>query len=66
MTKIGQETLEQINAIASALTDNHNRKLKRKAKGAMAIIQDIAAPLPPDSPMVAICNQLSGAIEQVF
>ena len=48
------------------ITDSHNRKLKRKAKGAMAIIQDIAAALPPDSPMVAICNQISGAIEQVF
>ena len=32
----------------------------------MAIIQDIATALPPDSPMVGLCNHLSGAIEQVF
>ena len=32
----------------------------------MAIIQDIAAALPPDAPMFAICNRLSGAIEQMF
>ena len=61
-----QETLEQINALAIALTDSHNRKLKRKAKGAMAIIQAIAAALPPNAHMVGLCNQLAGAIEQVF
>ena len=52
--------------IPSVLTDKHNRKLKRKAKGAMTIIQDIAATLPPTAPMVNLCNQLSGASKQVF
>ena len=32
----------------------------------MTIIQDIAATLPSDAHMVSLCNQLSGAIEQVF
>ena len=61
-----QETLEQINALAIALTDSQNRKLKRKAKGAMTIIQDIAATLPSDSPMVTLCNQLPDLMGQVF
>ncbi len=61
-----QETLEQINAIASALSDNQNRKLQRKAKGAMVIIQDIVAALPPSAAMVSICNQLPDLMGQVF
>ncbi|MDJ0692456.1 MAG: hypothetical protein QNJ41_28705 [Xenococcaceae cyanobacterium MO_188.B32] len=60
-----EESLEQINAIASALPDNQSRKLKRKAKGAMTIIQDIADTLPPTAPMVAICHQLSDTIERI-
>ena len=61
-----EDTLEQINAIATALPDNQNKKIKRKAKGAMGIIQDIVAALPPSAAMVTICNQLPDLINKIF
>ena len=61
-----EESLEEISAIADALQDNQNRKLKRKAKASMVIIQDIANELSPSSEMVSICHQLSDAIAKIF
>ena len=65
-TEEKKETLEQINAIAQALQDHQNRKLQRKAKVAMAIIQDITTDLPPTANMVTICNQFPDLIGKIF
>ncbi len=40
--------------------------MKRKAKAALGIIQDIAAALPSGAAMVTICNQLPELIGKIF
>ncbi|MGK7896403.1 MAG: COR domain-containing protein [Xenococcus sp. (in: cyanobacteria)] len=61
-----QDCMEQIAIITEALQDNQNRRLKIKAKGAMEIIQDIAAALPPSAAMVTFCYQLPDLIAKIF
>ncbi len=40
--------------------------MKRKAKAALGIIQDIATALPQGTAMVTICNQLPDLISKIF
>ncbi|MEM9274092.1 MAG: COR domain-containing protein [Cyanobacteria bacterium P01_F01_bin.143] len=61
-----EETLEKVQEIAEALQDNQNRKLKRKAKSAMLIIQEISDSLPSNVSMAIICNQLPELIAKIF
>ncbi len=61
-----EDTLVQIQAIAEALQNNQNRKIKRKAKSAMGIIQEIVDVLPPNAAMVTICNQIPNLIARIF
>ena len=61
-----QETLEQINAIASALTNSQDAAMKKSAKKAMRVLRGIAADLPSDADIVTICNQLPDLMGKVF
>ncbi|MEM9273708.1 MAG: COR domain-containing protein, partial [Cyanobacteria bacterium P01_F01_bin.143] len=61
-----EESLEQISAIADALQNDQNKKLKRKAKGAIAMFQYLVEDLPQNSAMVAIYQELSDAIAKIF
>ena len=61
-----QETLEQINSIAQSLHNPQDSAMKKASKKAMKGLGGTAFTLPSDSPMVAICKQVSDAIKQVF
>ncbi len=61
-----EESLAQINAIASALTNSQDTTMKRTAKRAMTMLKGITADLPTNVSMVTICNQLPDLIGQIF
>ena len=61
-----EEALEQINAIASALQNPHSSAVKKSAKRAITMLRGIAADLPSDADMLAICNQLPDLMGKVF
>ena len=61
-----EETLEQIQVIASSLTNSQDGAVKKTAKKAMKILRGTAAALPPSAAMVTICNQLPDLISKIF
>ena len=60
------ESLEQIQAIASSLTNTQDGAVKKTAKRAMKLLRGTAAALPPSAAMVTICNQLPDLIAKIF
>ena len=58
--------LEQIEAIASSLTNSQDGAMKKAAKRAMRVLQGIGTALPPGAAMVTICNQLPELVGKIF
>ncbi len=61
-----EESLEQIKAIASSLTNSQDGAMKKTAKTAMKVLRGTAAALPSGAAMVTICNQLPDLISKIF
>ncbi|MGK7893497.1 MAG: COR domain-containing protein [Xenococcus sp. (in: cyanobacteria)] len=61
-----EDTLEQIQLIASSLTNSQDGSVKKAAKKAMKLLRGTAAALPPSAAMVTICNQLPDLISKIF
>ena len=66
MDLIKAEALEQIQAIASSLTNSQDGAVKKTAKKEMKVLLGTAAMLPPCAVMVTICNQLPDFISKIF
>ena len=49
-----------------SLQNPQDTAVKKSAKRAMRVLRGIAADLPSDADMVAICNQLPDLMGQVF
>ncbi|EGJ28818.1 MULTISPECIES: COR domain-containing protein [Moorena] len=60
------EALEQIEAIASGLTNSEDGAVKKVVKKAMKILMGTAAALSPTANMVTICKDLPGLISKIF
>ncbi|NEO73423.1 COR domain-containing protein [Moorena sp. SIO3H5] len=60
------EALEQIEAIASALTNSEDSGVKKVVKKAMKILMGTAAALSPTANLVTICKELPGLISKIF
>ena len=60
------ESLEQIQKIASSLTDSQDGAVKKTVKTAMKLLRGTAAALPKGSAMITICNQLPELISKIF
>ena len=60
-----EETLEQIQAIASSLNNSQDGAVKKTAKRAMKVLRGTAA-LSPSAAMVTICNQIPDLISKIF
>ena len=61
-----EEALEQIKAIASALTNSEDSGVKKVVKKAMKILMGTAAALSPTANMVTICKELPDLISKIF
>ncbi|NEN97779.1 MAG: GTPase [Moorea sp. SIO3I7] len=60
------EALEQIEDIASSLTNSEDSAVKKIANKAMKMLIRIAAALSPTANMVTICKELPGLISKIF
>ena len=61
-----EEALEQIKAIASALTNSEDSGVKKVVKKAIKILMGTAAALSPTANMVTICKELPDLISKIF
>ena len=61
-----EESLDQIKAIASSLTNSQDGAMKKVAKRAMKMLRGTAAALPPGAALVTICDKLPELISKIF
>ncbi len=61
-----EESLEQIKAIASSLTNSQDGAMKKVAKRAMKMLRGTAAALPPGAALVTICDKLPELVSKIF
>ena len=61
-----EESLDQIKAHASSLTNSQDGAMKKVAKRAMKMLRGTAAALPPGAALVTICDKLPELISKIF